>query len=70
MWCEPPQSNGVAVSPAASDALLLAAFGYDVTNLRAAAGAFRRRFLALENEAPLSDNERALLQCLIARKRE
>ncbi|HTE15119.1 MAG TPA: hypothetical protein VK642_08575 [Burkholderiales bacterium] len=53
-----------------SDALLLAAFGYDVMRIDATRAAFRRRFLADETSTPLTDNERALLQCLIMRKRE
>lgn len=66
VWCDPPYL------PAASsdDALLLAALGYDVSRLDAARGAFRRRFLADDSTVSLTDNERALLQCLIARKRE
>ena len=67
LWCEPPYQS---VPPAVSDALLLTAFGYDVTNLRATAAAFRRRFFSTENEDPLTANERGLLQCLIERKRE
>lgn len=66
LWCEPPFS---AVPAGVSDALLLAAYGYDVTNLRATAAAFRRRFLAAESEEPLNPNERALLQCLVERRR-
>ena len=66
VWCDPPYL------PAASsdDALLLAALGYDVSRLDAARGAFRRRFLADDSTVSLTDNERALLQCLIARKRD
>jgi N-acetylmuramoyl-L-alanine amidase len=68
LWCETPVA---AVAPAgASDALLLTALGYDVTNLRATTAAFRRRYLATEAEDPLTPAERALLQCLIDRKRE
>lgn len=66
LWCEPPH----APAPAAgvSEALLLAAFGYDVTHIDATRAAFRRRFLAVEHETPLTEPERALLQCLIERK--
>ena len=67
IWCDPPYP---ASTSGAGAALLLAALGYDVTNLRATNAAFRRRFLAIENEAPLNANELALLQCLIDRKRE
>lgn len=67
IWCDPPYP---ASTSEASEALLLAALGYDVTNLKATNAAFRRRFLAVDNEEPLNLNERALLQCLIDRKRE
>lgn len=68
LWCESPFS--ASAPNGASDAILLAALGYDVTNLRATAAAFRRRFLASESGEPLNPDERALLQCLIDRKRE
>ncbi len=69
VWCEPPDFKSATVPEAVSDALLLAAFGYDVTNIRATAAAFRRRFLGSENQEALSVAERGLLQCLIERKR-
>ncbi len=65
VWCEPPYP---VPPPGASDALLLAAFGYDVSSLDAAVGAFRRRFLAEENTTALTESDRALLHCLIQRK--
>lgn len=65
LWCEPPY----AAAPAdASDAFLLAAFGYDVSNFSAASAAFKRHFLGSDNESALSGNERALLYCLVERK--
>ncbi len=65
LWCE----AALAAPPTAvSDVLLLAAFGYDVSNLDAAAAAFRRRFFARDGVGALSGNERALLHCLITRK--
>jgi len=67
IWCDPPYAtvvNGV------SDVLLLSAFGYDVTNLRAAGAAFKRRFRGVDDETPLTADDRALLQCLIERRRE
>lgn len=69
VWCEPPYTQ-VSATPVSDDALLLAALGYDITRLDATRGAFRRHFLANESTVALTDNERALLQCLIARKRE
>ena len=65
LWCEPPYPDA---PPGVSDALMLSAFGYGVTNLRAVTAAFKRRFLAVDNEEPLADSDRALLQCLIERK--
>ena len=73
LWCEPAEvllTTAPVPAPGVSDALLLAAFGYDVMRIDATRAAFRRRFLADETSTPLTDNERALLQCLIMRKRE
>ena len=67
VWCDPPYPVTPLVQ---DDALLLAALGYDVTRLDPARAAFRRRFLVEESAGALTDSERALLQCLIARKRE
>ena len=67
VWCDPPYPVAPLVQ---DDALLLAALGYDVTRLDPARAAFRRRFLAEESASALNGSERALLQCLIARKRE
>jgi N-acetylmuramoyl-L-alanine amidase len=66
LWCEPPYP---VVPEAVSDALLLSAFGYDVTNMRATVAAFRRRFFGTENADALTVTDRGLLQCLIERKR-
>ena len=65
LWCDPPYDP---VPPGADDALLLAALGYDVSNLPAAIAAFRRRYRAVESSAPLSETEKGIAQCL-ARKR-
>jgi N-acetylmuramoyl-L-alanine amidase len=67
LWCEPPYP---APAPGADGILLLAAFGYDVSNPAAAIGAFRRRYApgALAGPAELSTDEIALLQCLLAQK--
>jgi hypothetical protein len=54
----------------ASDSLLLTAFGYDVTNLPAATAAFKRHFRGVDDESPLTADDRALLQCLIERKQQ
>jgi N-acetylmuramoyl-L-alanine amidase len=69
LWCEPPYGAGAVVTTGVSDALLLSALGYDVTNMRATVAAFKRRFLGIDTEEPLTPTDRALLQCLIDRKR-
>jgi len=67
IWCEPPYPPVLA---GANDTLLLAALGYDVSNLAVALGAFRRHFLGEEGADALDEVNRALLQCLIRRKTE
>lgn len=67
VWCEPPFE---AAPVTTSDAVLLAALGYDVTRLDATRAAFRRRFLAQENADALTATESALLHCLVQRKFE
>jgi N-acetylmuramoyl-L-alanine amidase len=74
LWCEPPY---LPVAAGSDDAVLLQAVGYDTTDLAAAISAFRRHFrgdpaLVLANSAAvgLDEEERALAQCLAARKHE
>jgi N-acetylmuramoyl-L-alanine amidase len=67
LWCEPPYPQPVAP---ADDALLLAALGYDVTRLPAAIAAFKRRWAPDDSSPELSDEQRALLLCLIGRQQE
>ncbi len=67
LWCDPPYPLAPWVQ---DDALLLAALGYDVTRIDPARAAFRRRFRAEESAGALTGSESALLQCLLARKRE
>jgi N-acetylmuramoyl-L-alanine amidase len=66
LWCEPPYFSAPT---GASDALLLAALGYDISNLNATQAAFKRRYRGVDDETPLTEEDRALLQCLIERKR-
>ena len=67
LWCDAP----VELAPdGASDAFLLAAFGYDISNFKAAAAAFKRHFLGIDSDSALSASDRALLYCLIRRKME
>ena len=62
LWCEPPFEPPPA---GGEDALLLAALGYDVSNLAAAVAAFRRRYRAAESTVALSEVERGMAQCLL-----
>jgi len=64
LWCEPPfdpAPDGV------DDATLLAALGYDVTVPWSAVAAFRRHWAAEDaaSAAPLTAEQRGLLQCLL-----
>ncbi len=67
LWCEPPYAPAPA---SASDRLLMAAFGYDVTVFNASVAAFKRHFLGVDSNSVLSEEDRALLHCLIQRKME
>jgi N-acetylmuramoyl-L-alanine amidase len=67
LWCEAPYPTAPA---GANDAFLLTAFGYDVSNFNAAVAAFKRRFLGVDSDSALSENDRKLLYCLIQRKME
>lgn len=65
LWCDPPYAPAPS---GVSDAFLMAAFGYDVTNLNAAVAAFKRHFLGVDGAGALSEDDRARLNCLIERK--
>jgi hypothetical protein len=47
---------------------LLAALGYDVTRLPAAIAAFKRRWAQDDAGTTLSEEQRALVQCLIRKQ--
>ena len=66
LWCEAPAA---AVPPGFDATMALQAFGYDVSDPIAAAGAFRRRFRSEERSGILDDSERAVLACLLEQKR-
>jgi len=66
LWCDPPYPP----SPVNDDALLLAALGYDTSDLDAAVAAFKAHFAPDDETAELSDDNRALLYCLIGKKQE
>jgi N-acetylmuramoyl-L-alanine amidase len=60
LWCEAPAAPG-----SGDDALMLRAFGYDVSDPDAAIAAFRRHFRNEERAGPLDETERATLACLL-----
>ena len=66
VWCEPPYPPA---PPEADIDLLLAAFGYDVSDAAAARGAFERHFLPHQSAGELGESARALLQCLVQQSR-
>lgn len=65
VWCDPPYR----VPPAADGVTLLAAFGYDITDEQAAIGAFKLHFVPDGDLQAITDSDRALLVCLIDKKR-
>lgn len=67
LWCEPPYPPA---RRGADDTLWLAAFGYDVSDPAAAISAFKTHFVPEGDAAMLTDDDRALLNCLVGRKRE
>ena len=78
LWCEPEaQAATPATEGAASSAMLLQAIGYDVTDLPAAIGAFRRHFMAGKlsdvgtkaADTALSAAESSVAHCLATQKR-
>lgn len=67
LWCEPPYAPAPG---GAGDALLLAAFGYDVSDPAAAISAFKTHFAPDDDAEMLTEDDRALLNCLIGKKQE
>lgn len=65
-WCDPPYPQAPM---GVDDALLLQAFGYDVSDVGAAAAAFKRRFAPADLSESLSSEDRAVLYCLILQRR-
>lgn len=62
VWCEPPYP---AVPAGADTALLLQAFGYNVWNLDAAVGAFKRRFAPDDPMPEMTEKDLAMLYCVV-----
>lgn len=65
LWCAlPPDAPPTGFDPQ----LGLHALGYDVANPAAARAAFRRHFLAADDESELQPTEQALLHCLLQKR--
>jgi N-acetylmuramoyl-L-alanine amidase len=62
LWC--PRPRQLSTAPL-DDSMALQALGYDVSDIQAAIGAFRRHFLGEEDTRALDDEERSLLRCLL-----
>jgi N-acetylmuramoyl-L-alanine amidase len=65
LWCEPPYPPAPA---GLDDATLLAAFGYDVSDPAAAVAAFKRHFAPDDTSPDMTEESRALLNCLVSQK--
>jgi N-acetylmuramoyl-L-alanine amidase len=65
LWCEPPYPPAPA---GLDDATLLAAFGYDVSDPAAAVAAFKRHFAPDDTSPDMTEENRALLNCLVSQK--
>lgn len=65
LWCDPPYPPAAATT---DDALLLAALGYDVSQLPASIAAFKRRWAPQDETPELDDGQRGLLRCLIGQQ--
>jgi N-acetylmuramoyl-L-alanine amidase len=66
LWCDPPYG----APPQADGITLLDAFGYDVVNPPAAISAFKLHFAPDGDLQQLTDDDRALLACLLDKKRQ
>ena len=62
LWCDPPYPT---VPPDIDTALLLQALGYNVWNVDAAIAAFKRRFVPQDPQPVMSEQDRAVLYCLV-----
>lgn len=65
LWCDPPYDPAPAD---VADATLLAALGYDVSVPWSAVFAFKRRYATEDQVSGLTDEQRAMLQCLIRKQ--
>ena len=65
LWCDPPYP---AAPPAADTALMLHAFGYDVSDPAATIAAFKRRFVPEDPSPEMTEKDRSILYCLVRKK--
>jgi N-acetylmuramoyl-L-alanine amidase len=65
LWCEPPYAPGPTD---AGGTVLLAALGYDISDYAAAIAAFKLHYAPDGEVRRLTDDDRALLHCLIMEK--
>lgn len=65
LWCEPPFPE---VPEGADTATLLAALGYETRDLDAAVAAFKRHFTPQDLSNEMTEEDQALLVCLVAEK--
>jgi N-acetylmuramoyl-L-alanine amidase len=65
LWCDPPYP----AAPAHVDtAVLLQAMGYNVWNVDAAVGAFKRHFTPEDTSSQMTEKDRSVLYCLVLQK--
>jgi N-acetylmuramoyl-L-alanine amidase len=65
VWCEPPYPPA---PPGLDSVMLLYAFGYEVLNPDAAIAAFKRHFVPDDTRQEMTEDDRALLYCLVVQK--
>jgi N-acetylmuramoyl-L-alanine amidase len=65
VWCEPPYPPA---QPGLDSVTLLYAFGYEVLNPDAAVAAFKRHFVPDDTRQEMTEEDRALLYCLVVQK--
>jgi N-acetylmuramoyl-L-alanine amidase len=65
LWCDPPYPSA---PPGVDTALMLQAFGYDVTRLDAAIAAFKRHFVPDDPSPLMNEKDRSVLYCLVSQK--
>lgn len=65
LWCDPPYPPA---PPGLDSVTLLSAFGYEVLNPDAAIAAFKRHYVPDDALREMTEQDRALLHCLVVQK--